>query len=484
MDDRRPGPESPSEGGDDGGGDGAEHRQPSNGKLNFTRYLIGGLCLVLFLALTGVGYVQVEERREGGLRPFVSAENKKCIDCHMAKDVGVGGINDWKASRHAPKGIGCTECHRAEKGEPDAYEHYGSMVSTLVTPKDCMRCHDREAQEFEKSHHAKAAQFTGSLDNFLGNVVEGPEVITTGCAGCHGSVIKVMDDGKLHPATWPNSGIGRVNPDGSKGTCAACHARHGFSIAQARQPESCGRCHMGPDHPQIEAYYESKHGVLFEANKDKMKLAAPSEKWQPGKDYLFPTCATCHMSATGTQEVTHDVGDRISWTLRPVVSTRLENYEVRRKAMRQVCAACHSEQIVERFFTQLDQGVNLYNDKFGKPSKAAMDKLLAMKKLTPTPYDEAIEWVFYELWHHEGRRARHGLSKMAPDFVHWQGFYEVAKHFYTKFLPMVRELSPEVARELTAQESHKWVQQGMSKDEIAQMIQFYEKEMQGKRGGT
>ncbi len=50
--------------------------------------MIGGLCLILFLALTGVGYVQVEERRGGGLRPFVSGENKKCIDCHMAKDVG------------------------------------------------------------------------------------------------------------------------------------------------------------------------------------------------------------------------------------------------------------------------------------------------------------------------------------------------------------------------------------------------------------
>ena len=89
----------------------------SNGKLNFSRYMIGGLCLILFLALTGVGYIQIEERRGGGLRPFVSGENKKCIDCHMAKDVAVGGINDWKVSRHAPKGIGCVECHRAEKGE-------------------------------------------------------------------------------------------------------------------------------------------------------------------------------------------------------------------------------------------------------------------------------------------------------------------------------------------------------------------------------
>ena len=230
-----------------------EHVRSSNGKQNFARYMIGGLCLILFLALTGVGYVQVEERRGGGIRPFVSAENKKCIDCHTAKDVAVGGINDWKVSRHAPKGIGCVECHRAEKGETDAYDHEGFLISTLVTPKDCMRCHDREAKEFAKSHHAKAAQFTGSLDNFLGNVVEGPEIVTTGCAGCHGSVVKVMEKGKLHPATWPNSGIGRVNPDGSKGTCSACHARHSFSVAQARQPESCGRCHMGPDHPQIEA---------------------------------------------------------------------------------------------------------------------------------------------------------------------------------------------------------------------------------------
>jgi hydroxylamine dehydrogenase len=456
----------------------------TNGKLNFTRYMVGGLCLVLFLALTGVGYVQVEERRGGGLRPFISADNKKCIDCHMAKDISVGGINDWKYSRHAPKGIGCVECHRAEKDDVDAFEHYGSLVATLVTPKDCMRCHDKEAKEFEKSHHAKGAQFTGSLDNFLGNVVEGPEIVTSGCAGCHGSIVKVMENGKLHPATWPNSGIGRVNPDGTKGTCAACHARHSFSIAQARQPENCGRCHMGPDHPQIEAYLESKHGVLFTANKEKMKLAEPSEKWHPGKDYLYPTCATCHMSATTVQEVTHDVGDRITWTLRPVVSTRLENYEVRRKAMRQVCSACHSEQIVDRFFTQMDGGIVLYNEKFGKPAKAAMDKLLAMKKITPTPYDEKIDWVFYELWHHEGRRARHGLTKVAADFVHWQGFYEVAKSFYTKFLPLVRELSPEVAKEMMNMEGHKWVEKGMSKEEIAEMVEFYEKEMQGKRGGT
>jgi hypothetical protein len=48
---------------------------------------------------------------------------------------------------------------------------------------------------------------------------------------------------------------------------------------------------------------------------------------------------------------------------------------------------------------------------------------------------------------------------------------------------MVRELSPDVAKELVAQESHKWVEKGMTKEEIAKMIEFYDKEMQGKRGG-
>jgi hypothetical protein len=75
------------------------------------------------------------------------------------------------------------------------------------------------------------------------------------------------------------------------------------------------------------------------------------------------------------------------------------------------------------------------------------------------------------------------LSKVAPDYVHWQGFYEVAKSFYTKFLPLVRELSPQVAEEMLRKEGHKWIAKGMTKEEIAEMVQFYEKEMQGKRGG-
>ncbi len=64
------------------------------------------------------------------------------------------------------------------------------------------------------------------------------------------------EDGRpqLHPGTWPNTGIGRLNLDGTRGSCTACHSRHDFSPRRARQPENCGKCHLGPDHPQKEIY--------------------------------------------------------------------------------------------------------------------------------------------------------------------------------------------------------------------------------------
>ena len=156
--------------------------------------------------------------------------------------------------------------------------------------------------------------------------------------------------------------------------------------------------------------------------------------------------------------------NRISWTLRRSCRRRLEKFEDRRN-MRQVCASCHSEQIVQRFFTSMDQGSTSITKNSASRRKAAMEKLLTEEDHSDPPYDEKIEWIFYELWHHEGRRARHGLSKMAPDYVHWQGFYEVAKSFYTEVSALVRELSPQVAEEMLRKEGHRWIEKGMTKEE-------------------
>lgn len=263
----------------------------------------------------------------------VSAEGPACLDCHTGTTPGI--VQQWRESAHAKKSVDCNACHRANETDPAAFDHYGQRIAVIVTPNYCARCHSKEVEQFEESHHAQAAQFIGSLDNMLGEVVEGGPAAVNGCRQCHGSEVKHLKDGKFDPDTWPNSGIGRVNPDGSRGSCAACHGRHSFSSAVARQPENCGKCHLGPDHPQIEIYSESKHGIQFRANLAKMNL--DSKFWVVWKDYsAAPTCATCHMSATMTQSVTHDVGDRISVTLRPVISKKLENWEKRRAAMQDV----------------------------------------------------------------------------------------------------------------------------------------------------
>ncbi len=380
-------------------------------------------------------------------------------------------MGQWNFSKHGKSGVTCYECHQADKTDVDAFEHYGKTIAIIVSPKDCAKCHEREEREFTASYHSQAAQFIGSLDNILGVAVEGAPAAILGCQQCHGSIVKVIEGGKLDPETWPNTGVGRVNPDGSMGSCTACHPRHDFSRAQVRQPDNCGRCHMGPDHPQIEIYKESKHGILFEANKSRMNLQ--SNSWVVGRDYnAAPTCTTCHLGATPTQPVSHDVGARISWTLRPIISTKLPEWERKRSSMQDVCSQCHSPDFVRSFYIQFDAAVGLYNDKFAKPAKAIMDKLYTDGLISKTPFDEKIEWTFFELWHHEGRRARHGAAMMGADYTQWHGFYELAKNFYMKFLPEAEDLKEGISEAVLSGEYHRW-KKGLNEKEMNDLLIFY-----------
>lgn len=399
-----------------------------------------------------------------GLPPELSPQSQKCITCHKSDNTGI--YQQWGASKHFRANVGCFECHQANSGDPDAFEHYGDTISIIVSPNDCARCHSKAVDEFTTSHHAKAGRIMGSLDNFLAEVVEGNTGMKTagfphgvsaaavnGCWQCHGSEIKVLKEGKLDPATWPNSGVGRINPDGSEGACSACHSRHQFSVAQARNPENCGKCHMGPDHPQIEIYNESKHGIAFYANKDKMNME--NSKWVVGEDYsAAPTCATCHMSATKDRPVTHDVGLRISWNNRPPKSVRPEisdaklglptakiGWKERRDNMKTVCLSCHNKDFTNNFYFQYDSLIELYNTKFAEPGLQLM--AAAKPLLKPVKFSNDLDFIWFEIWHHEGRTARHGASMMGPDYTHWHGTYEVAKHFYIKLIPGLEKLAKE-----------------------------------------
>ncbi|VAX28679.1 Hydroxylamine oxidoreductase (Fragment) [hydrothermal vent metagenome] len=364
-----------------------------------------------------------------------------CITCHKEKSPGI--YKQWEISKHAENDVTCLDCHEAESGDKDGFDHEGALIATLVTPKDCGGCHSQEADEVNRSYHATAGKILESKDAYLAYVGGGTPAVIAGCESCHGSKMLIDENSpnKLSSKTWPNSGIGRINPDGSLGSCTACHTRHTFKKSQARQPEACSKCHLGPDHPQKEIYEESKHGNVYYTNKDEMNLK--SESWVVGVDYFeAPTCATCHMSATPNQKLTHDVGDRISWTLRPPVSKYKDNHEQKRKNMEDVCAACHTERFMEGHFVQFDALVRLYNEKFAKPATAIM-KIVNDKKLKHNKANFAndIDWIYWELWHHEGRRARHGAAMMGPDYTWWHGIYDVIKNFYFEFIPAAKEFN-------------------------------------------
>ncbi|PJB26394.1 MAG: hypothetical protein CO113_03720 [Elusimicrobia bacterium CG_4_9_14_3_um_filter_62_55] len=485
---------------------------------------------------------------------LAAAATEACLMCHTKQNAGL--VLEWKQSKHAKNGLGCLICHEGKEGDPASWKHKGAWVSAIVTPKTCGKCHEAETDEFSRSHHAKAGEILASLDNVLAEKVAGlPDNnadAVNGCWQCHGTIVKFKKnpDGSpmrvgpeqkpvIDPTTWPNSGIGRLNHDGSKGSCNACHSRHAFEAKLARNPENCGKCHMGPDHPQIEIYNESKHGIAFRASRDRMGL--DKDEWILGKDYsAAPTCATCHISGhMGPNGMvkggTHDVGERISWTLRPVISVKLNNvaytdgfkedyphtrdlpkvgekvmtvekvvendilaskkvertvakitpWEERRGKMQAVCANCHGPSFIDGFYRQFDSLVDLYNDKFAKPAKEIMDELKADGILSAkAPFEHKVQWDFWELWHHEGRRARHGASMMGPDYTHWHGMYEVSKHYYLNFLPnavkAAKEKSPELGKkwqakvdDLMARPEHLW-QKGLSKEEIERLKKEYE----------
>jgi hydroxylamine dehydrogenase len=363
-----------------------------------------------------------------------------CIKCH--RDITPGIYHDWKGSVHAKVDVHCYQCHKTSK-ENNLFsaahlENDPHPISVVVSPKDCSGCHPKEAAQYARSKHAHTSEIIWKVDRWLNDGMNNAVERTTGCYACHGTVVEVID-GKPVPGVWPNVGVGRENPDGSFGSCSSCHTRHAFSIVEARRPEACDQCHLGPDHPQIEIYNESKHGTIYHAEGRTWNWRPDDGRWQAGRDYRAPTCAACHMSAAQDVPATHDVTERLSWETQAPLTVRPEDFKpfpadtdwkVEREKMRQVCLQCHARTWTDAHFTNLDQVVRNYNERYYKPIKQVIDSLYAAGLLSDRSYfDEELEWEFYEFWHHEGRRARMGAAMMAPDYAWWHGFYELKHRF-------------------------------------------------------
>src|SRR5262245_4845541 len=350
---------------------------------------------------------------------FVRASGK-CAECHTRQQYSV--VHEYEMSRHAQKGVNCLDCHQPAAGQ-EKKEHNGFTVATKLTAGNCRSCHEPIYQEYLHSRHAAVswAAVFGSEGLRPEQVdfaeryqpgyarrpphpfvkLEGPSAMTSGCANCHS--------------------VGRPNDDGTIGTCTACHTRHTSSVAIARLPTTCGQCHLGPDHSQLEIYEESKHGVMFHAQEKLLKLDAPP-KTLSTRDMFVPTCATCHMSGLNGQKVTHDPSDRLSYYLADPITKPRPNHDRAQLAMTQMCVQCHTSPLIERVYGEAEQIVASTNDKVQSAS-AIVTALRNDAILTGPPFSQPIDFVYFDLWHYDGRTSKHGAFMGGADFVQWHGNY-------------------------------------------------------------
>jgi len=174
-------------------------------------------------------------------------------------------------------------------------------------------------------------------------------------------------------------------------------------------------------------------------------------------------------------------GDRLKSVITEKTIKDVLSWKQRRANMQEVCKSCHGVNQIQGFYRQFDDLIHLYNDKFAKPGVEIVNMLKKDGIWENSGFQFQIGFAWFEIWHHEGRRARMAVSMHAPDYTHWHGMYEVARKFYHEFLPGVQNLADragqgekysKVIKKLLAKPEHLWTQSGGS----AETMQLIEEE--------
>lgn len=322
-------------------------------------------CLCVFICLVSAVTTFAQSASEPESLPFVpinytssaitSDETARCLNCHASRQIKL--VEQWEQSTHAKEGVGCYECHKAKSADPAAKNgHFSFSVQLPVSPLTCSECHPEQYASFASSSHAMAFETIKDLPLRT----ESPILFETSCAICHGNELQ-MKRGRMLNNTWPNHGIGRVNTDGSRGNCAACHGHHDDSLQRARSPETCGKCHHGQGGPAYESWKASRHGndwLMTAASADLNKNA-----FKPVNEPLMrPDCFVCHLApAVETATATHNPGERLSWNLAAMQSRHSEDWGTKRMQMQAVCRNCHASTQIDQYYRRFDAAVLEFN---------------------------------------------------------------------------------------------------------------------------
>ena len=356
----------------------------------------------------------------------------KCASCHRRVTPDI--VNQFAISTMARSGVKCADCHVVDKNNPMGKHHEGFFITSTPTPKQCAKCHPSETKQFDNSRHAAPAWMAlngfedfskeqqKKIEHDIPEANRGPNGIIT---ATRNSLFDIEGPSVTPAACQSCHSIGKPNLDGSIGNCNKCHLRHEFSIAQVRKPEICGQCHLGPDHPQMEIYHESAHGVMYQTDGDKWNWNQKAGRLTTN-DLPAPTCATCHMSGFGSQGTTHDVGQRLSKFLFAAVSNNRPNSVDGRNAMKAICANCHSPNFIDSQYEKADSVTSFVNSKV-KEASEIMQGLVNDGIISNKPFTNQISFDAFDLWHYYGRTAKFGAYMQGPDYVQWHGVYPLLK---------------------------------------------------------
>jgi len=226
-----------------------------------------------------------------------------CISCHQERTPGL--FQSWVESKHAQKGVNCVTCHVDHQA--------ASEQKSMVFPDKCGECHKTQLDEFRKGRHSIGFERMRIQGEYLGIP---PEIRAAFCERCH------MVERR----------------------CNSCHTSHRFSLKEARDPDACSTCHLGPDHPHKEMYETSLHGTIYKMTQDPARA---------------PRCVTCHMPG-GNHNSSFGIARGPAGTRSPVVDLKevpipLEEEERRRQEMLGVCTGCHSRRFAREQLENADQ---------------------------------------------------------------------------------------------------------------------------------
>jgi len=190
----------------------------------FVTYLFAIIpVFILVLKVPEVNAGQLEQNfasRDMTLTEILRSK-ETCEECHKKTTQRI--FKEHTESAHGNAGVGCADCHGSD--------HENMPVATAKNA--CDQCHPQETAEYLASDHSKTWENMQASARYMKQT---EAVRRQGCEACH-----------------------RIGYGADDGRCDFCHTKHSFAKAEAARPESCYTCHMGPDHPQMEAYVKSKH---------------------------------------------------------------------------------------------------------------------------------------------------------------------------------------------------------------------------------